>query len=93
MAAPRLSGWQKMAADLEEEAPDFSEHSWPEGNSADEHPDPRFDSFRGYVDQIDIYKRFQGKSIEDGRHAGERSPPDGCARARRAGWSPRAADR
>ena len=58
-----------MVADLEEEAPDLSEHCWPEGNSGDEHPDPLFDSFRGYVDQIDIYKRFQGKSIEDGRHA------------------------
>jgi hypothetical protein len=61
--------WQKIVAALEKEAPDLSDHSWPEGNSGDEHPEPLFDSFRGYVDQIDIYKRFQGKSIEDGRPA------------------------
>ena len=61
--------WQKIVADLEEETPDLSEHFWPQGDSGDEHQEPLFDSLRGYVDQIDIYKRFQGKSIEDRRYA------------------------
>jgi hypothetical protein len=61
--------WQEIAQDLEDEAPDIESYPWPEGGPGDEHPDPLFDSCRGYVEQIDAYKRFQGRSIEDGRKA------------------------
>jgi len=29
---------------------------------ADDDPDPLYDSRRGYLDQLQAYKRFQGKS-------------------------------
>jgi hypothetical protein len=61
--------WQRIAADLQKESPDLSEHYWPEGEPGEEHPNPLFDSYRDYVDQIAVYKRFQCKSIEDGRRA------------------------
>jgi hypothetical protein len=61
--------WNEIVADLENEEPDLSEHPWPEGRDGDEHPDPLFDSCRDYVEQIAVYKRFQGKSTEDGRRA------------------------
>ena len=46
---------------MDAEAPDLSEIEWPEPNEGDEDPDPLFDSLRDYVEQIDVYKAFQGK--------------------------------
>ena len=39
-------------------------HHFRLGAYGDEHPDPLFDSRRSYVDQIEVYKRHQGKPTE-----------------------------
>jgi hypothetical protein len=44
-----------------QEACRTSEFDWPEPREADEWEDPLFDSRRGYIDQIDMYKRHQGR--------------------------------
>jgi hypothetical protein len=36
----------------------------PEAEDSDEHPDPLFDSTRSYLDQIDVFKRHQGRPTE-----------------------------
>jgi hypothetical protein len=53
----------KIERDLEDEAPDADDYSWPEPDDGDEDDDPLFDSTRDYVEQIDRYKRHQGKPI------------------------------
>ncbi len=54
--------WQEMGDDLRASAPDLDAVEWPEPReSADEDPDPLFDSTRDYVEQIDRYKRHQGR--------------------------------
>jgi hypothetical protein len=42
---------------------DFDSIDWPEPDEGDEDDDPLFDSVRGYVEQVDRYKRHQGKPI------------------------------
>ena len=42
----------------------MSEIEWPEPKEGDEDPNPLFDSRRDYVEQIDVYKAFQGKPTE-----------------------------
>jgi hypothetical protein len=42
-------------------APDIDDVEWVESLEADEDSDPLFDSTRDYVDQVDRYKRHQGK--------------------------------
>lgn len=56
-----VSTWQAIASDLRAAAPDLSGVDWPEPREGDEDPDPLFDSCRGYVEQVDRYKRHQGK--------------------------------
>jgi hypothetical protein len=49
-----------MQQRLEKEQPDWE---LPEIEfEADDDPDPLYDSRRGYLDQLQAYKRFQGKS-------------------------------
>jgi hypothetical protein len=63
--------WQVMAEECEFEAPDIDEIEWPEPEDADEDQDPLFNSTRDYVEQIDKYKRHQGKPIaRRGRNGG-----------------------
>jgi hypothetical protein len=63
--------WQAVTADLQAEAPDPGSIEWPEPVEGDDDPDPLFDSRRAsYVEQIDRYKRHQGKPIERRRRAG-----------------------
>jgi hypothetical protein len=47
---------------LNVEAPDLDEVEWPEPAEGDEDLDPLFSSKRGYVQQIDRYKKFQVKA-------------------------------
>ena len=50
----------RMQQRLEKEQPDWE---LPEIEfEADDDPDPLYDSRRGYLDQLQAYKRFQGKS-------------------------------
>jgi hypothetical protein len=51
----------KIAGELEAEAPDPDLVDWPEPDEGDEDDDPLFDSTRDYVEQIDRFKRHQGK--------------------------------
>jgi hypothetical protein len=46
---------------LEEIAPDPNEHEWPEPAVDDDGDDALFDSARGYVEQMDIFREHQGK--------------------------------
>jgi hypothetical protein len=46
---------------LAENAPDLEDIEWPEPALGDEDPDPLFDSGRPYVEQIDRFRRHQGK--------------------------------
>jgi hypothetical protein len=49
---------------LVDAAPDVDDYSWPEPRRGTEDPDPLFDSRRNYIEQINRYKRHQGKPIE-----------------------------
>jgi ribosomal protein S27AE len=55
----------EMRADLEAEAPDPNDADWPEPKEGDEDEAPLYDSTRSYVEQIDFYKKHQGKTIEE----------------------------
>jgi hypothetical protein len=46
---------------LKSEAPDPTEIDWPEPAEGVEDGDPLFDSTRGYVEQIDRYKKHQDR--------------------------------
>ena len=53
---------RKIARDLRDAAPDVDNYDWPdEPADADEDDDPLFDSTRDYIEQIDRYKRHQGR--------------------------------
>jgi hypothetical protein len=56
---------------LEEQAPEVEDYNWPEPRDGDEDPDPMFKSTRGYVEQIDRFKRHQGKLTTRRPRAGE----------------------
>ena len=60
-AAPVL---RRIERDLNAKAPDAASYDWPEPVAGAEDPDPLFDSRRGYVEQVDRYKRHQDKPIE-----------------------------
>src|SRR5262249_9774695 len=54
--------WPSIARNLLDAAPDPDDHDWPEAREPDEDDDPLFDSTRDYVEQMDRYKQYQGKS-------------------------------
>jgi len=57
--------WRAMAEEIEAAAePVIEAVDWPEPTNADDYDDPLFDSTRDYVDQINRYKAFQGKTTE-----------------------------
>jgi hypothetical protein len=57
--------WQQIASEIEQEVPDVEQIEWPtldDGNEEEGSADgPLFDSNRSYVEQIDRYKKHQGK--------------------------------
>jgi hypothetical protein len=61
--------FDQIEEDLEAEQPDLSDWEWPEPSEPNEDPDPLFDSRRSYLEQIDRYKRHQGKPTSDRRKA------------------------
>ena len=52
---------QAITETLAAKAPDLDAVDWPEADQGDEDEDPLFDSNRDYVEQIDRYKKHQGK--------------------------------
>jgi hypothetical protein len=56
---------EDMAAWLTEAAPDPELFDWPEPTEAEEwDDDPLYDSTRGYVEQVDRFREFQGKDSD-----------------------------
>ena len=53
--------WQAIADDLKRAAPDPNDIEWPKPE-ADEFKDPLYDSCRSYLDQVDRFRRHQGKT-------------------------------
>ena len=53
--------WQAITDRLEQNRPQLNDIKWCLEFIADEHPDPLYDSTRGYLEQVDRYKRHQGK--------------------------------
>jgi hypothetical protein len=51
----------RARSEIEEKAPDPDTLQWPEPAEGDEYDNPLFDSQRPYLEQIDRYKRHQGK--------------------------------
>jgi len=49
-----------ISEEMQDAMPDIQNHLQPEGDITYYHPDPLFDSSRGYVDQMQSYKKFQG---------------------------------
>jgi hypothetical protein len=66
----RLQDWSDHAAPvwtdfrraLRKRAPKFDDIEWPEPEDGDEDPDALFDSRRSYLEQMDAYRRFQGRN-------------------------------
>jgi hypothetical protein len=52
--------WQQVASDIAQEVPDAEQIEWPT-LADEEEADPLFDSTRDYVEQVDRYKKHQGK--------------------------------
>jgi hypothetical protein len=55
---------EAIRADLEAERTDPEEYNWPDCAEGDEIADPLFDSTRSYLDQVDRYRKHQGKPEE-----------------------------
>ena len=53
--------WQAIDAEMEDQTPDLDDYPRPEAEEATELGDGLYNSERDYLDQIDAYKRFQGK--------------------------------
>jgi hypothetical protein len=53
--------WQAIAEDMENSAPPLADYPMPEPRPAEELGEGLYNSERDYLEQIDEYKRFQGK--------------------------------
>jgi hypothetical protein len=53
--------WQAISAELEAQTPDLDDYPIPAASPASEKDGALYDSERGYLQQIDCYKEFQGK--------------------------------
>lgn len=53
--------WQVMSDDMQLSAPDLDEYPLPEARPANEIGEGLYNSDRDYLEQIDVYKQFQGK--------------------------------
>lgn len=54
--------WQDISADMQDERPDVEDWPMPEGNEGQEIGEGLYNTERDYLDQIDVYKQFQGKA-------------------------------
>jgi hypothetical protein len=55
-----------MSDELEAEMPGLDDFEWPEPQEGYEDDDPLYDSSRGYLDQLERYRRHQGKAAPRG---------------------------
>jgi len=55
------ASWSVIIEDLEARTPDLDEYPIPEADYADELSEGLYNSDRGYLEQLDVYKQFQGK--------------------------------
>jgi hypothetical protein len=55
---------QQMAEELAAEAPNADNYDWPTPRQGKEDDDPLYDPTRGYIAQIDRYKKHQGRPTE-----------------------------
>ncbi|RUU98602.1 hypothetical protein EOB36_23250 [Mesorhizobium sp. M6A.T.Cr.TU.017.01.1.1] len=53
--------WQQISADLDAVMPEIDPEDVPSAKPANPHAEPLFDSRRGYLDQLDHYRRWQGR--------------------------------
>jgi len=53
--------WQAITEEMQEKAPDIDDYPLPEPEEAEEIGESLYDSNRGYFDQLQHYKQFQGK--------------------------------
>jgi hypothetical protein len=53
---------EKIAAELQINGPDLDSHPVPEAAEADETVEALFDSGRDYFEQLNVYKKFQGRN-------------------------------
>jgi hypothetical protein len=82
--------WHAIEDRLNAEMPDISDTRWPEPKQGDEDLDPLFDSNREYVEQIDRYKEFQGKTTERSAEGSPMCTVEGCdARSQGRGLCPK----
>ena len=54
--------WQAISEELDAERPDLDNYPMPEPLEGDELPDALYDSGRDYLEQLEVYKRHQGKA-------------------------------
>jgi hypothetical protein len=64
--------WRAIANSLADRELDIDAVDWPEPRPAREHFARLYDSTRDYVEQMDTYKRFQGKPIKRKQRGGRR---------------------
>jgi hypothetical protein len=57
--------FETMAEELDAEAPDADDYLWPEPAEGDEDKNSLFDSTRTYLEQIECYRKGQGKQHEE----------------------------
>lgn len=76
--------WDAITARLEERAPDVSEVRPNSGWQAKEELDPLYDSRRDYIEQIDRFKRHQGKPTQRRDHDRPLSMTPNAIRKRKA---------
>jgi hypothetical protein len=53
--------WQDISTEMQDERPDVEDWPMPEGNKGQEISEGLYNTERDYLDQIDVYKAFQGK--------------------------------
>jgi hypothetical protein len=57
--------WETLVEELDQETSDFNSDSIPEAYGEDEIDEGLYNSGRSYLEQIAIYKDFQGKLAEE----------------------------
>jgi hypothetical protein len=68
----------QINAEFDEAVPGPDDFNWPQPE-ADEWESPLFDSTRGYIEQVDVYRSHRGK-VDDVRLAADRIVTKTCAR-------------